>query len=249
MTHDQCQLPQSFKGIALMTPGGDFFYCIDPQKRSRWHVHLCTSVQEWLGLSEPPHFLVPFYTATIDRCLDPQTQHVKVFAEAYPPLFECRALLNAAFKTDDAVWQPVTDVPEWCNPLSLSAYRSSFGSLWEERDLVVRVELAQTRNFGMTNDLGGNVELSEVGGYVLHLFIKGQNAAIEQSLLTLYQLLDRVLDRPYTLKVIDISKHPEQAEAERITATPTLMRVWPLPAQRLVGKLDNPSQILRLLQS
>jgi circadian clock protein KaiB len=238
-------LPQLFKGIALLTPGGDFFYCIDPYKRNRWHVHLCTSIQQWLGLSEPPHFLVPFYTATIDRCIDPYTQQVKVFAEAYPPLFQYRALLNAVFGTDDGVWQPVTEVPEWCNPVGLSAYRDSFPQLWEEQDLVVEVKLANSQDLVFPTVSGENLESPGVSGYVLHLFIKGQNAAIEQLLLN----LDRTLDRPYTLKVIDVLKHPEQAEAERISATPTLVRVSPTPIQRIVGELNNPSQILHLLES
>lgn len=256
MTNDPSQLPHLFKGIALLTPGGDFFYCIDSQKRNRWHVHLCASIQEWLGLSEPPHFLVPFYTATIDLCLDPQTQQVKVFAEAYPPLFQCRALLNAVFETDDTVWKPVTDVPEWCKPLGLSAYRASFPQLWEAKDLVVQVKLAESDSSResklgnpVTEDRLAEVESSEVGGYVLHLFIKGHNAALEQSLYNLHQFLDRALDRPYTLKVIDVLKHPERAEAERISATPTLIRVWPTPVQRIVGALENPSQILGLLES
>jgi circadian clock protein KaiB len=257
MSLPQVVLPQLFKGIALLTPGGDFFYCIDSQKRNRWHVHLCTSIQEWLGLSEPPHFLVPFYTATIDRCLDPHTQQVKVFAEAYPPLFQCRALLNAVFVTDDLVWQPVIDVPEWCQPLGLLAYRDSFPQLWEAHNLVVQVKLAESnsvvdRVFGdrvLYNDRFRDHESPEVGGYVLHLFIKGQNAAIEQSLFNLHQFLDQALDQPYTLKVIDVLKHPDHAEAERISATPTLIRVWPTPVKRIVGALDNPSQILGLLES
>lgn len=252
MSLPQVVLPQLFKGIALLTPGGDFFYGIDVHKRNRWHVHLCTSIQEWFGLSEPPHFLVPFYTATIDRCLDPHTQQVKVFAEAYPPLFQCRALLNAVFGTDDTVWQPVVDVPEWCQPLGLSAYRDSFPQLWEARDLVVQVKLAESNpvvDRVLYNDRVGDLESPEVGGYVLHLFIQGQNAAIEQSLLNLHQFLDRALDRPYTLKVIDVLKHPDRAEAERISATPTLIRIWPTPVKRIVGALDNPSQILALLES
>ncbi|MGB3239813.1 MAG: circadian clock KaiB family protein [Geitlerinemataceae cyanobacterium] len=257
MSLSQVVLPQLFKGIALLTPGGDFFYCIDVHKRSRWHVNLCTSIQESLGLSEPPHFLVPFYTATIDRCLDPHTQKVTVFAEAFPPLFQYRVLLNAVFGTDNSVWQPAIDIPEWCNPLGLSGYRDSFPQLWEEHDLVVPVKLAELPDTPdrMLNDrfvpktLEGDLEPPELDGYILHLFIKGQNAAIEQSLLNLYQFLDRSLDRPYTLKVIDVLKHPDRAEAERISATPTLIRVSPTPVQRIVGALDNPSQILSLLES
>ncbi|MFM7558989.1 MAG: circadian clock protein KaiB, partial [Cylindrospermopsis raciborskii] len=61
---DKPSLPQVFKGIALFTPGGDLIYCIDPSKQKRWHLHLCGVLQQILNLSEPPHFLVPCYTAT-----------------------------------------------------------------------------------------------------------------------------------------------------------------------------------------
>ncbi|WP_239651521.1 hypothetical protein [Neosynechococcus sphagnicola] len=52
----QVHSPNLFKGIALFTPGGDLIYGIDVSKQSRWHLHLCTALQELLGLTEPPHF-------------------------------------------------------------------------------------------------------------------------------------------------------------------------------------------------
>ncbi|MGL6284372.1 MAG: circadian clock KaiB family protein, partial [Microcoleaceae cyanobacterium] len=73
-----------FKGIALFTPGGDLVYCIDPSKQSRWHLHLCAVLQDILGLPEPPHFLVPAYTATIDQWLDNRTNQIQVAAAIYP---------------------------------------------------------------------------------------------------------------------------------------------------------------------
>jgi circadian clock protein KaiB len=42
-------------------------------------------------------------------------------------------------------------------------------------------------------------------------------------------------------------KHPEQADADRISATPTLIRVWPEPVRRIVGQCDEVETILRLL--
>ena len=74
----QLSKPQLFKGIALFTPGGDLIYCIDSSKQGRWHLNLCAALQEILDLPEPPHFLVPCYTATIDHWLNPQTQKVQV---------------------------------------------------------------------------------------------------------------------------------------------------------------------------
>ena len=249
MNSDRTPLPQLFKGIALFTPGGDLFYCIDPNKQNRWHLHLCAAVQERLSLPDPPHFLLPCYGATIDRWLDPQTQQVKVFAEAYPPALRYRTLLNAIFGTDDEIWQISTETSKLCDPLVVSTYRTAWPQLWENHDLVVRVQSTKSSQ-GIFRDPEPSEDLElDVSGYVLHLFISGRSLAVEQTLLNLHQLLDRHLGQPYTLKVIDILKHPEQAEAERVSATPTLIRVWPHPIRRIVGDLNSESKLLSLLNS
>jgi circadian clock protein KaiB len=56
------------------------------------------------------------------------------------------------------------------------------------------------------------------------------------------------LHLPYTLKVIDVRKHPEQAEADQITATPTLVKVSPEPIRRIVGEVDNPATLLQIIR-
>ncbi|WP_232731723.1 circadian clock KaiB family protein [Kamptonema formosum] len=90
---------------------------------------------------------------------------------------------------------------------------------------------------------------SETYGYVLRLFVCGHTAATERTLKRLHQLLQEGSPSPYTLKVIDIFKHPEQTEADRVCATPTLLKVWPQPFRRIVGELDNADAVLRLLSS
>ena len=73
-----------FKGIALFTPGGDCVYCMDQQKQVHWHIDLCTGLQKQLGLIEPPYFLLPCFTATIDQWFDADQQQLVTIAEAYP---------------------------------------------------------------------------------------------------------------------------------------------------------------------
>ena len=90
----ELSFPQFFKGIALFTPGGDLIYCLDTEKKSRWHTHLCGALQGMLGLSESPHFLIPSYTATVDKWLEPRTQKLRVSAEAYPAVLKYQTLLN-----------------------------------------------------------------------------------------------------------------------------------------------------------
>ena len=248
--------PELFKGIALFTPKGDLIYCIDPNKQKRWHLHLCVALQEILGLPEPPHFLVPCYTATIDRWLDPQTQQLRVFAEAYPPVLRHQALLNTLFETKHLVWQPVPIASSLCDPVVLGMHRHQFPQLWESHELIVRFDQNFSRwehaASGPSRSLDQRDELSAASepttqGYVLRLFVSGHSAATERTLQTLHQLLETSLHHPYTLKVIDILKHPEQAETDQVSATPTLVKVWPRPVRRIVGELHNVNRILQVL--
>ncbi len=135
---------QLFKGIALFTPGGDLIYTIDPSKQGRWHLHLCAALQEILDLAEPPHFLVPCYTATVDHWLDPRTQQVRTFAEAYPAVLRHQAVLNAIFGTGDLVWQAAPWPDGLCDRMVLATYRSTFPQLWEDHDLIVQLDVAES---------------------------------------------------------------------------------------------------------
>lgn len=244
-------LPTLFKGIALFTPGGDLIYCIDPKKQNRWHLHLCALLQEMLGLSEPPHFLVPCYTATVDRWRNPRTQQIQTAAEAALPVLRYQALLNAVFDTDNLIWQTASLPEGLCDPAVLHSYRHQFPQLWETHDLIVRYEQAARHPspYGETGD-PANVSAFHSGaqGYVLRLFVSGHSTATEQTLHSLHQLLEQSLGHPYTLKVIDVLQHPDQAELDQVSATPTLVKVWPRPIRRIVGNLENPEQLLRVLR-
>lgn len=241
-----------FKGIALFTPGGDLVYCIDPQKQNRWHLQLCVFLQELLGLPEPPHFLVPCFTATVDRWQDPHTQTVQTFAEAYPLVFRHRSLLNVVFGCAELDWQVVANPAEVCDPLVLASYRQQFPQLWQRQDLVARLEpIEPTSPFQRERQpvsLWSGTQNQVTQGYILRLFVSGRSAATEQILKTLHQLLDEHLRQPYTLKIIDVHKHPEQAEEDQITATPTLLKVSPKPVRRLIGELDNPAMLLQVIR-
>ncbi|MFM7793266.1 MAG: circadian clock KaiB family protein, partial [Microcystis panniformis] len=84
-------------------------------------------------------------------------------------------------------------------------------------------------------------------GYVLRLFVSGNNANTKHTLESIHQLLERELHHPYTLKVIDISKHPEQAESNHVSAIPTLVRVWPQPVKRIIGEFEDLPRVLQII--
>lgn len=263
---DRPTLPKFFKGIALFTPGGDLIYCIDDRKQTRWHLQLCVALQEILGLSEPPHFLIPCYTATVDCWLDPRDGQLRVSAEAYPPVLRHQTLLNAVFDKGDLVWHLLRE--EMCEPMAIATYYQQFPQLWENHDLVVQFPIAQSRStqqFPETtpppsrfpspppiqslHSSASPVGALETQGYVLRLFVSGSNPNTEHTLVTVHQLLEQSLNHPYTLKVIDVFKHPEQAESDQISATPTLIKIWPKPVRRIVGELNDAEKIRRLLSS
>lgn len=229
-----------FKGIALFTPGGDLVYCIEPRKQERWHLDLCVILQQILALSEPPHFLIPAYSATLDRWLDPLTQEVKIAAELYPPVQRYQHLLNALFDTSGLKWQVPSKQEEFNYPIVLETYRQQFPQLWECHEIVFRHQLLEHHD-------EINVNQPTNRSYILRLFVSGNNKITLKVFETLHKILDEKFPYAYSLKIIDITKYPEEAEKYQVTATPTLLRIWPEPMQRIVGEFQQSDRLLQIL--
>ena len=63
----------------------------------------------------------------------------------------------------------------------------------------------------------------------------------------LHRALESTLPSAYTLQVIDVTTHPNEAEAANISATPTLIQVSPGPVRRVVGNVVSQEQMMQLL--
>lgn len=247
--------PKVFKGIALFTPGGDLVYGIDPSKQTQWHINLCHGLQKILDLPDSPHFLVPGYTATVERWLDPATNQLQTIAEVYPAIRRYIPLLQVLFELESTTqWQVAPWQEEHCNRAVIETYKSHFPQLWQRHDLVVRIDPPQLAKPTLENNLNlhetafqGTTPQPE--GYNLRLFISSDNYHAEQTLSNIHHLLEEGLTSPYTLKVIDVAKHPEQAVIHRVITTPTLIRVAPKPIKRIVGQLDDISRVLSIISS
>lgn len=238
-----------FKGIALFTPGGDCVYCIDRQKQAHWHIDLCATLQRHLALIEPPYFLLPCFTATVDCWIDAHTQARVIVAEAYPRVLRFQALLNALFNLEHQVWQPNYSLHDECSGLLIESYRLRFPQLWDAHDLVMQVEQSRPDPAPPSSPSRPFAELlPQPQAYRFKLFVSGvDTAATEQMLRLLHSTLESTLLSPYTLQVIDVLKHPDQAEADHISATPTLIQTSPAPVRRIVGNLVNQAQMIELL--
>ena len=83
---------------------------------------------------------------------------------------------------------------------------------------------------------------------VLKLFVMGHSPKSQRAVSDLRQLFDERFNGAYELNVIDIRARPQEAETDRVLATPTLVREKPLPVRRLIGDLSDAQQILAGLE-
>ena len=75
--------------------------------------------------------------------------------------------------------------------------------------------------------------------YVFKLFITGQTARSEVAVANLRQLCARHLNGQCRVIIIDVLEQPEEAESNRVLATPMLVKVHPPPVQRIIGDLSD----------
>jgi len=234
----------SFKGLALFTPGGDCAYCWDQQKRSHWHLDLCTLLQKHLDLSDPPYFLLPCFTATVDRWFAADQQRLITVAEIYPRVQRFQPLLNILFGLGDWSWQ-VHDQPlEECSSLVINGYRDQFPQLWQHHSLVIPLPISSSP----AQPADHLAPLARSSSYHFKLFVNGADtAATEQMLRLLHRSFKEYLPAPYRLELVDVMKHPGTAEADHITATPTLIQLAPFPGRRIVGNLTDQAELVAQL--
>lgn len=83
--------------------------------------------------------------------------------------------------------------------------------------------------------------------YSLRLYIAGTNLKSILALKNIKQVCETYLKGHYDLEVIDVYQQPELTQGEPIVAVPTLIRLLPLPFQRIIGDLSQKEKILMAL--
>jgi circadian clock protein KaiB len=83
---------------------------------------------------------------------------------------------------------------------------------------------------------------------VLQLFIAGRTPRAERAIATLRHLCAHELsNHDCDLIIVDVLTDPQQAEDRRILATPTLIKLAPLPQRRVIGDLARAEDVLTAL--
>ena len=80
--------------------------------------------------------------------------------------------------------------------------------------------------------------------FLLRLYVTGTSPRAQVAIANLRRICEQELRGQYELEVIDVLQHPEQAEREKILATPTLIKQLPLPLRRVIGDLSDKDKVL-----
>jgi circadian clock protein KaiB len=79
---------------------------------------------------------------------------------------------------------------------------------------------------------------------MLRLFVSGATPRSRRAIDNLKSICEHYLAGRYRIEVIDLRESPGWATEEQIVATPTLLRVRPLPPMRIIGDLSQLDRVL-----
>ncbi|MEM5786477.1 MAG: circadian clock protein KaiB [Syntrophobacteraceae bacterium] len=80
--------------------------------------------------------------------------------------------------------------------------------------------------------------------YVLRLYITGHTPRSLRAIENLRSICERELESECDIKIIDALENPQLANEDKVLATPTLIKVLPLPTRRIIGDLSDTKTVL-----
>jgi circadian clock protein KaiB len=80
--------------------------------------------------------------------------------------------------------------------------------------------------------------------YRFKLYVAGQSARSRAAIRNLNRICETALQDRCDLQIIDVLEQPQIAEADRILATPTLIKEQPAPIRRIIGDLSDSQRLL-----
>jgi circadian clock protein KaiB len=80
------------------------------------------------------------------------------------------------------------------------------------------------------------------------LYVAGGTQNSERAQANLSKLCKEHLPDRHEIEIVDVLTDPERAMEDGILMTPTLLKLWPLPAQRIVGTLNQTELVLQSLR-
>jgi circadian clock protein KaiB len=90
-------------------------------------------------------------------------------------------------------------------------------------------------------------ELVSNGPLLLRLYVAGHGPNSLRAIANAKAICEQHFASAHEIEIVDMLEHPQRALDDRIIVTPTLLRVAPLPARRLIGTLSDTDQVLMAL--
>ncbi len=86
-------------------------------------------------------------------------------------------------------------------------------------------------------------------GLRLRLYIAGNAPNSVRAIANARAICDEHFASGHELEIVDLLVHPLRAFDDGIIVTPTLLKLFPLPVQRVIGNLNDTDQVLLALAS
>ena len=80
--------------------------------------------------------------------------------------------------------------------------------------------------------------------YKLRLFITGSTPRSTRAIENLRRICAENQDVTFDLEIVDVYQHPEATQELQIVATPTLVKILPEPARKIIGDLSDKDKVL-----
>ncbi len=86
-------------------------------------------------------------------------------------------------------------------------------------------------------------------GLRLRLYVAGHAPNSVSAVANIRAICDEHFASGHELEIVDLLEHPARALADGVIVTPTLLKLLPLPVQRVIGSLSDTNQVLLALSS
>ena len=87
--------------------------------------------------------------------------------------------------------------------------------------------------------------VDEFKPYVLRLYVTDATPKSARAIVNARRILEEHLQGNYSLEILDIAEHVAQATEDQIICAPTLLRLAPPPARRIIGDMSDVVRVLK----
>ena len=81
--------------------------------------------------------------------------------------------------------------------------------------------------------------------FILRLYVTDATPKSARAIVNARRLLEEHLHDRYCLEILNIAENVAQAMEDQIVCAPTLLRLAPLPARRIIGDMSDVARVLK----